>query len=91
MILYFLVLVNGLTYILISFLLAFFTYINEGTFPYRAPVEIMIYMALIVVLTAVSFKQLGFWTRSLFVPVMHTHRLCKTILSIILKATFKTS
>lgn len=74
---YCLVAVNGLTFLLLSSLLGFLAYLQTGSFPSSVPIEIMIYTGLMIILTALSFKPLAFWLRTLFVPSMHKHRLCK--------------
>ena len=77
MVVYCIITVNGLTFILISFLLDFFTYLNEKTMTIAFPVEVMAYAAVIVLMTAFCFQYIAFWIKSLFLPKLFTARISK--------------
>lgn len=79
MILYLLVALNGLTYSLIVFLIAFFSYINEGVLSIVPAIEIMIYLLILVILTAFCFRQLAFLTQSFFLPRIYNNRIRKLL------------
>ena len=77
MVVYCIIAVNGLTFILISLLLDFFTYLNEGTMTIAFPVEVMAYAAVIVLMTAFCFQYIAFWIKCLFLPKLFTARISK--------------
>ena len=70
--LHLIVAINGLTFALISILIGFFNYINTQIQTITAPIEVLAYLLIAIIMSAVCFRQLTFWLSSMFVPNLNT-------------------
>jgi hypothetical protein len=78
---------NGLSFLLIAFLVAFFNYIaSGGDLTITFGVELMALTSLLIVMTALCFRQLTFFLMPFFEPRLNSIRLGKYILVIIFLA-----
>jgi len=63
MVIFIVLMFNGLTFCLIVIMVGFFNYVNgDGSISIVPIIEIMVYLAISIVLTSLSFRQLTFWT-----------------------------
>lgn len=77
MILYLIVSLNGLTFVLIVILIAFFDYVDDGRLSINIAIEVMAYLTAMILLTCFSMRQLSFWTQSYFMPRIYDSRIGK--------------
>jgi preprotein translocase subunit Sec61beta len=53
---------SGLTFSLVTIMVNFFAYMNDGSLSITPAIEVIVFLAITILLTAINFRQLAFWT-----------------------------